>query len=619
MKQSGNTENGFGLIELLVIIIVIGLFASIVMQRMSTSMNDFRKTETEREMEHLAEAIAGDPNLTNGVIRSDFGYLGDIGAFPPTLAALTENPDAWPTWHGPYLKPAILQDSLGYTRDAWGNPYQYSGGLSIVSTGGGAPIRKSLGTNSADFLLNSFSGTVRDAANNPPGTTYADSIKLVVTVPVDSGNVSVKEYYPDSAGEFVLDSLPVGTHPLKIIFEPGADTLNRYITILPRHKTPGQYRFAAALFGDTDTTETVTGDESIIISTAHHANLGGADIDYNDLLEYFPETETGAVFLDGTMIFHQNDNINAFDVLDDGHVVLSSDGNFRIAPHNFGDDDLAEYDPVSGNASIYFSGSHFSSGHEDIDAVSVLPNGHIVLSTDGNARLGSLSFDDGDLVEYDPVSGNASLLFDENRFHGNEDIDAVHVFDDGIIVFSTRGNAAIDGLSFTPGDLIAYDPVGDSAWMFFRGYSHFSNGGEDIDAVSIGDGVRRKYDQLIVVRHSVTPNDCNHLEFVLENFTGQDVVITGMTLTWANPPAYFDRIEWDGDEVFDAGGTRPGSGENVTFDTPQTIHNNADARVDIIEFRSSPSGGSRVDIDNTSFVLDLSDGSSVRITTGDCQ
>ncbi len=614
---SRRNDGGFSLIELLVIIVVIGLFTAIAMQRMTGSLNDFRKTETEREMKRLAEAIAGNPNRLNGGIRSDFGYIGDIGAFPPNLAALVENPGGWPTWNGPYLDIGIVQDSLGFTRDAWSVAYQYSGGTEIVSTGGGDTLRQTLGNSTGDFLLNCFSGIVRDAANNPPGNDYADSVKLVIVIPSDSGRTAIKEYFPDSAGEFILDSLPVGTHPLKIIYEPGADTLNRYITILPRHKTPGQYRFASALFAGEDTTETAAGNGSIIVSTSGNAELGGVHIDDNDMLEYFFDTETGAVYLDGTEFFHHNENINAFDILDNGHVILSADENARISSLNFGDDDIVEYDPNTGNATIYFSGSNFSNGSENVDAVSVLPNGHIVLSTSGGARIGSLSFDDDDLVEYDPSSGYATPLFNGNRFAHNEDINAVHVFDDGLIVFSTRSNAALDGLSFTPADLIAYDPAGDSAWMFFRGYAHFANGGEDIDAVSIGDDAPRHYEHLIVVRNSITPNDCNHLEFILENYTGENVAISGLTLTWSSPTAYFDKIEWNGDEVFSSSGT--GSGDYVTFDTPRTINNNSDVRIDITEFRSSPSGGSEVDIDNAAFTLELSDGSIVLITTGGCQ
>jgi len=46
----------------------------------------------------------------------------------------------------------------------------------------------------------------------------------------------------------VLDSLPVGTHSLRVIYTPNVDTLYRYVTILPRHKSSRTYRFADSYF-----------------------------------------------------------------------------------------------------------------------------------------------------------------------------------------------------------------------------------------------------------------------------------------------------------------------------------------------------------------------------------
>ena len=51
---------------------------------------------------------------------------------------------------------------------------------------------------------------------------------------------------PDAAGSFTLDSLPVGPHPLRMIYTPANDTLLRYVTILPRHKSPVSFKFASA-------------------------------------------------------------------------------------------------------------------------------------------------------------------------------------------------------------------------------------------------------------------------------------------------------------------------------------------------------------------------------------
>jgi len=143
MKVTFFNIRGFGLIEVLVMIIVIGIVAATALQWMTGSVDDIRRVKTEREMAVLARAITGDPSLTQDGVRSDFGYVGDIGAFPPNLHALHTNPGGYGTWEGPYLPSGFIQDSIGYRFDEWGRAYQYSGGITITSTGGVPPTRAS--------------------------------------------------------------------------------------------------------------------------------------------------------------------------------------------------------------------------------------------------------------------------------------------------------------------------------------------------------------------------------------------------------------------------------------------------------------------------------------------
>jgi len=245
-----SNDRGLGLIELTVIIVVIGILAVTAMRSMQGTIDDVKQVKTEREMEMLADAIVGDAQIGNGGARTDFGYVGDVGAFPPNLDALLSNPGGYLTWNGPYIEPGIAEDNVGFKTDEWGVAYNYSGGTIITSTGSGSTISKKIADATSDYLHNSHSATVKDSWDSLPGSIYADSIEIVVSIPDGSGSIVNKTYNPDSTGAFTLDSLPAGRRPLRIIYLPNVDTLLRYLTILPRQKSGADiYNFASAYFG----------------------------------------------------------------------------------------------------------------------------------------------------------------------------------------------------------------------------------------------------------------------------------------------------------------------------------------------------------------------------------
>ena len=82
------------MIELTVIIVVVGVLIAVAMQSMTAVVQDARITGTDREMEMLARAIVGNPDLTSNGKRSDFGYVGDIGAFRKSMKVYSALVDA---------------------------------------------------------------------------------------------------------------------------------------------------------------------------------------------------------------------------------------------------------------------------------------------------------------------------------------------------------------------------------------------------------------------------------------------------------------------------------------------------------------------------------------------
>ncbi len=207
---------------------------------------------------------------------------------------------------------------------------------------------------------------------------------------------------------------------------------------------------------------------TIVLSTNENETLGGLTFEDEDLVAYNPVTGIGTLFFDGDAMFTGEEDIDAVHILNNGNILLSTEGDATIGGLTFGDDDLVEYNPVTGTASLFFDGGAlFSNGFEDIDAVHILNNGNILLSTSTGATIGGSTFEDGDIVEYNPITGIATLFFDEDLFSADEDIDAVHLLNNGNLVISTTGGATMGGLTFEDGDLVEYNRLTKIATLFF--------------------------------------------------------------------------------------------------------------------------------------------------------
>jgi hypothetical protein len=235
-------------------------------------------------------------------------------------------------------------------------------------------------------------------------------------------------------------------------------------------------------------------DENIILSTKGKATLSGTRFRNGDLVKYDPVTQTSSLFFSESR-FSRNTNIDTADILLNGNIVLSTTHTAKLGGLGFRNGDLIEYNPNTDKATQFFSESRFSR-NENIDAADILPNGNIVLSTTRTAKLGGLRFRNGDLVEYNPNTDKATLFFSEGLFSHNTDIDAVDVLPDGSIVLSTKGPATLGGLRFRKNDLIRYfpydsfagDPLAGRATLYFSG-GYFSSGSTDIDAASVVSGI----------------------------------------------------------------------------------------------------------------------------------
>ena len=235
-KMPENSKNsGYTLIEIMIVIIIIGIITSIALKSLDSTNDIARVEETRKELDRLAEAVAGRTDLVSGGDRIDYGYVGDIGAMPPDLDALLQNPGGFTTWKGPYIRTDFSSDggSEEIKKDAWGVNYLYSGGTDIISTGGGSAMTRQIAESVDALLYNRAILVTTDLDRTPPGSIYRDSIRLILQYPDGAGGYTYKNETPDNNGLTVFDSIPIGLHELRVVYLPENDTLIRQLNIAP--------------------------------------------------------------------------------------------------------------------------------------------------------------------------------------------------------------------------------------------------------------------------------------------------------------------------------------------------------------------------------------------------
>jgi general secretion pathway protein G len=101
------SQAGITLIEMLVVVTIIALFAALVAPRFFNKADAARRTSTRVQINSFMTALGA--------------YKLDTGTFPTTeqgLQALRVRPENAPQWAGPYLPQDIPMDP-------WGHPYLY--------------------------------------------------------------------------------------------------------------------------------------------------------------------------------------------------------------------------------------------------------------------------------------------------------------------------------------------------------------------------------------------------------------------------------------------------------------------------------------------------------------
>ena len=120
------------------------------------------------------------------------------------------------------------------------------------------------------------------------------------------------------------------------------------------------------------------------------------------------------------------EDIDAIELIEDGHLLISTRGGFGVPGVSGKDEDILEFTPsllggsTAGTWAMYFDGSDVGLGSsgEDVNAMALGSNGDIYFSTVGNLSANGLSGSDEDVFRFTPTSlGNTTAgSFDPTRF-----------------------------------------------------------------------------------------------------------------------------------------------------------------------------------------------------------
>ncbi|MFH2055576.1 MAG: carboxypeptidase-like regulatory domain-containing protein [bacterium] len=225
-------QRGFTLMEMVVVIIIMGIVATVALRSLTSTLETTKVEVTKQEMGQLVYACVGNPNLVASGMRTDFGYVGDIGTLPSGFDDLVTDP-GYGTWNGPYIGNNFTESSTDFKTDAWGQAYTLNGVTIQSNGGGGGTLTKALAANSADLTSNTVSGYITDAAGNPPGDS-ASLLTVTLDYPDGSGGVTNATATVAASGAFDFSgTVPIGNHRVEAVYTSTNDTVMAYVSVLP--------------------------------------------------------------------------------------------------------------------------------------------------------------------------------------------------------------------------------------------------------------------------------------------------------------------------------------------------------------------------------------------------
>jgi hypothetical protein len=225
----------------------------------------------------------------------------------------------------------------------------------------------------------------------------------------------------------------------------------------------------------TATSTSLPSGNTLYASFASGGSVGGVSFADEDILRF--DGFTWSLFFDGSDIGLGSADVFAFHLLDQDSLLLGFTASVTVGGQTFAPTDIVRFDATSlgantaGTFSLYFNGIDvgLDATNDNIDALDILPDGRILISTTGNPTVPGLSgLADEDILAFTPTtlgsitSGTWSWYFDGSDValgSSGEDIDALDIDSNGAIYLSTAGDFAVNGISGFDEDIFVCSPT----------------------------------------------------------------------------------------------------------------------------------------------------------------
>jgi PKD repeat protein len=245
----------------------------------------------------------------------------------------------------------------------------------------------------------------------------------------------------------------------------------------------------------------------LYISLASSGTVGGVSAGDEDILWF--DGNTWSLYFDGSDV-GVNGDLNAFYIVDADTILMSFSKPNTFGSVTIDDHDIAEFTVTTlgantaGSFSLFFNGdaADLTAPYEDIDAMHLLPDGRLIISTLGSPDVPGVSNPkDEDFLAFRPTTagdftsgGTWEMYFDSSDlgFSGSADMNAVSFATNGDIYLSPENTVFAGSLTVYDEDVMICTPIslGEitecnfSTTLYFDG-SIWTIDGNDLDSIHL--------------------------------------------------------------------------------------------------------------------------------------